>query len=81
MIPAKDIYIVRVLRAVTSNLYEIRCIFGGPDKMAILIISPMELWIKTIELESPQKSVVLVMATCPKSTASLGAKIGDLSEI
>ncbi len=36
---------------------------------------------QTIELESPQKSVVFVMATCPKSTASLGARIDNLSEI
>ena len=39
---------------------------------------------QTFELESPQiapKSIGVVMATCPKSTASLGARIDDLSEI
>ena len=34
-----------------------------------------------IELESAQKLVVFVMVTCPKSTASLGARIDCLSEI
>jgi hypothetical protein len=34
---------------------------------------------RTIELESAQKLVVFVMATCPKSTASLGARIDDLN--
>ena len=36
---------------------------------------------QTIELELAHKSVVFVMAICPKSTASLGARIDDMSEI
>jgi hypothetical protein len=36
---------------------------------------------QTIELESPQELIGVVMATCPKSTASLGARIEDLRKI
>ncbi len=36
---------------------------------------------QTIELELPQKLVIFVMTTCPKSTACLGARIDVLSEI
>ena len=36
---------------------------------------------QTIELELPQKLVIFVMATCPKSTACLGARIGGVTEI
>ena len=31
-----------------DDLGEIQCGFGGPDNMAILLISPMELWIKQL---------------------------------
>ena len=34
------------LGARIDNLGEIQCVFGGPDIMAILLISPMELWIE-----------------------------------
>ena len=36
------------LRARIDDLGEIQCIFGGPDNMAFLLISPMELWIKQL---------------------------------
>ena len=36
---------------------------------------------QTIELESAQKSVVFVMAMCLMDPASLGVRIGNLSEI
>ncbi len=36
---------------------------------------------ETIELESAQKLVIFVMATCPKSAACLGARIGGVTEI
>jgi hypothetical protein len=80
MIPAKDIYFVRVLRAVTSIFYEIQHVFWGPKNMAILYLTNGNVD-RTIDLESAQKLVVFMMATCPKSTASSGAIIDDLSEI
>ena len=33
-----------------DDLGEIQCVFGGPDNMAILLISPMELWMKRSSL-------------------------------
>jgi len=36
---------------------------------------------RTIELESAEQLVVLVMAMCLMDPASLGARIGDLGEI
>ncbi len=36
------------LRARIDDLGEIQRIFGGPDNMAFLLISPMELWIKQL---------------------------------
>jgi hypothetical protein len=36
------------LRARIDDLGEIQHIFGGPDNMAFLLISPMELWIKQL---------------------------------
>ena len=37
-----------------DDLGEIQCVFGGPDNMAILSISPMELWIKQLILNQPR---------------------------
>ena len=36
------------LGARIDDLIEIQCIFRGPDNMAMLLISPMELWIKQL---------------------------------